>query len=282
MILVYALGGGLGHLVRARAFLHTLGLAGDAAVITASQHAADPRVLGGIEAIPVPRELERDREACRAWLTALLDTRRPRIFCIDAFPCGILGELAGEKLPHAGETWHLARLLRWDEYARLATGEPSRFAVTFRLEELHDAHEAWLQGASRELRDLELEDPPVPQEQPDGLPSRFWLVVHSGPPSEVEELASFAEELRDAEKSSAGLVIATSEPPESLPRGAVVVNLFPANALFARAERIISAAGFNVLRQTRPFRGKQVILPLPRRFDDQFERARRARRVLGA
>ena len=279
MILVYALGGGLGHLVRARAFLHTLGLVGDTAILTSSHHAADPRVLGGIEAIQVPRELERDRNACRAWVTALLDARRPEIFCIDAFPCGIIGELAGATLPHAGEMWHLARLLRWNDYAPLTTGEQSRFAVTFRFEELYDAHENWLRVASRELRELELEDPPTPWEELDGLPSRFWLVIHSGPPSEVEELARFAEELRDAEMSSTTIVVATSKPPESLPEGMIVMDLFPANALFARAERIISAAGFNVLRQTRLFRDKHVIVPLPRRFDDQFERARRVRRA---
>ncbi|MGK2857032.1 MAG: hypothetical protein ACSLFQ_07490 [Thermoanaerobaculia bacterium] len=278
MILVYALGGGLGHLVRARAFLHTLGLESDAAVITASHHAADSRVLGDIEAIAIPRKLERDPAACRAWIAALLDTRRPEIFCVDAFPCGIIGELAGDALPHAGEAWHLARLLRWDEYAPLATGEPARFATTYRLEPLHDAHEAWIRRASREVCDLELRDPAVTGEAPDGLPPRFWLVVHSGPPSEVEELASFAEDLRCAERSSSTIVVATSEAPESLPAGAVVVSPFPASALFARAERIVSAAGFNVMRQTLPFRDRHVIVPLPRRFDDQFERARRARR----
>ena len=275
MILVYALGGGLGHLARARASLHTLGLAGDAAILTASHHAADPRILGGIEAIPIPRELERDRAACRAFVAALLDARRPEIFCVDAFPCGIIGELAGDPLPHAGERWHLARLLRWNEYANLASAEPLRFAVSFRLEPLHDEHEAWLRGASRELRDLELEDPSASEEPSGDLPAHYWLVVHSGPASEVEELASFAEDLHTAEKSRAPIVVATSESPESLPNGAIVVNPFPANALFARAERIISAAGFNVMRQARDFRDKHVVMPLPRRFDDQFERARR-------
>ncbi|MCM2317252.1 MAG: hypothetical protein NDJ92_19065, partial [Thermoanaerobaculia bacterium] len=80
MILVYALGGGLGHLVRARAFLHTLGMERDAAIVTASHHASDPRVLGGIEAIAIPRELERDPAACRAWISALVEARRPDIF----------------------------------------------------------------------------------------------------------------------------------------------------------------------------------------------------------
>jgi hypothetical protein len=276
MILVYALGGGLGHLVRARAFLHTLGMEGDAAILTASHHASDPRVLGGIEAIAIPRELEVDPPACRAWIAALLKQRRPDIFCVDAFPCGIVGELAGATLPHAGETWHLARLLRWDEYARHAADAP-RLDVTWRLEPLHLEHEAWLERASREIRDVELIDPPPDGAPPDGLPEGFWLVVHSGPASEVEELASYAEDLRTAEKSTAPIVVATLEPSHSLPEGAIVVREFPASLLFARAARIVSAAGFNVMRQARPFREKQIVMPLPRRFDYQFERARRAR-----
>jgi hypothetical protein len=276
MILVYALGGGLGHLVRARAFLHTLGMERDAAVVTASHHASDPRVLGGVEAIPIPRELERDRAACRAWIAALLARLRPEIFCIDAFPCGIIGELGGEPLPHARERWHLARLLRWDEYARLA-GESPRFDVTWRLEPLHADHAAWLERASKEIRDLALIDPPSTGQIPDTLPEGFWLVVHSGPASEVEELASYAEDLRTAEKSSAPIVVATLESPDSLPDGAIVVREFPASPLFARATRIVTAAGFNVMRQASPFRDRQLVMPLPRRFDDQFERARRAR-----
>jgi hypothetical protein len=127
------------------------------------------------------------------------------------------------------------------------------------------------------MRDLELDDPPADEATPAGLPERFWLVVHSGPASEVEELASYAEDLRAAERSRAPIVVATAEPPGSLPAGAMVVSPFPASALFERAERIVSAAGFNVMRQARPFRAKHVVMPLPRRFDDQFERARRAR-----
>jgi len=237
-------------------------------------------VIGGIEALAIPRELERDPVACRAWIAALLEKRRPDIFCIDAFPCGIVGELGGATLPHTGETWHLARLLRWDDYARHATEAP-RFDVTWRLEPLHSGHEAWLERASREIRDVELIDPPSNATTPAGLPEGFWLVVHSGPASEVEELASYAEDLRTAEKSRAPIVVATLEPPESLPDGAIVMREFPASPLFAHATRIVSAAGFNVMRQARPFREKHVVMPLPRRFDDQFERARRARKATG-
>ena len=276
MILVYALGGGLGHLVRARAFLHTVGMERDAAILTASHHASDPRVTGGIETIAIPRELERDPAACRAWIASLLDRRRPRIFCVDAFPCGIVGELGGAPLPHAAERWHLARLLRWDGYARLAAEAP-HYDLTFRLEQLHDGHDRWLRAVSSELRDLELVDPPAGGVPLPELPEGYWLVVHSGPAAEVEELASYAEDLRAAERSQATIVVATSDPPASLPRGATVVDVVPANLLFPRAGRIVSAAGFNVMRQAAPFGAKHVVLPLPRRWDDQFERARRTR-----
>ena len=58
MLLYYALGGGLGHLVRARAFLHTLGLDGEAALFTSSRFASDPRVTGGLRVVRVPEELD--------------------------------------------------------------------------------------------------------------------------------------------------------------------------------------------------------------------------------
>ena len=79
-----------------------------------------------------------------------------------------------------------------------------------------------------------------------------------------------------ATHSAAPLWIASFDPPVRLPAHARLVDAFPAQAWFAGAERIVSAAGFNLMRQTRAFRGKQSVLPLPRRNDDQFERARRA------
>jgi len=47
VIVYYAIGGGLGHLVRARAVLHTLGVA-DAVLVTASPFAKDARVTGAL------------------------------------------------------------------------------------------------------------------------------------------------------------------------------------------------------------------------------------------
>jgi hypothetical protein len=35
---------------------------------------------------------------------------------------------------------------------------------------------------------------------------------------------------------------------------------------------IFSAAGFNIMRQCAPYRAKHNVLPMSRRYDDQFER----------
>lgn len=275
-LLYYAMGGGLGHLVRARAFLHTLGLAADAVVLTASAHARDARVAAGLELLLAPAELQDDAARLRDWLANAIERLAIDRVCVDAFPAGLLGELCNFVPPRAVEWWHVARLLRWDAYAPLLRGAPPRHARVFRLEPLHAAHQAFLDTHCARIEELELID------EADGAPSPvrsetpYWLVVHSGPAGEVEELIAYADELRVAERSTAPLWIASLDPPTRLPAHAHLVHAFPAQVWFAGAERIVSAAGFNLMRQTRAFRGKQSVLPLPRRYDDQFERARRA------
>ena len=59
------------------------------------------------------------------------------------------------------------------------------------------------------------------------------------------------------------------------------LDLIPASSLFAGAAKIISAAGFNVMLETEPYRGKHHAVPMPRRFDDQFARAARRRSGAG-
>jgi rRNA maturation protein Nop10 len=111
---------------------------------------------------------------------------------------------------------------------------------------------------------------PLPGNEP------YWLIVHSGPQSEVAELIAYANDIRAAEASDVALWVASPQAPVNLAASVRVLDVFPADAYFAAAQRIFSAAGFNIMRQTAPYRGKQTVLPMPRRFDDQFERARRA------
>ncbi|HET6148924.1 MAG TPA: hypothetical protein VFH68_15410 [Polyangia bacterium] len=305
MILYYAMGGGLGHLVRARAVLHTLGLEGRAALVTASPYARDRRVVGEVPVHLAPPEAgDADRLAYRRWLGALVRRLEPEEIYVDTFPVGLLGELAdlraasaredrggaGDRRRTAGPRLvHVARLLQWPAYARAFPDVArARLHRTYLAEALHADHEAALRAISGELLPLELRDP-----APDassvagaadlarGLPARFWLVVHSGPRQEVAELVAYARDLQRLEGDRAPIVVAN---PQRAPLGddLLALDLHPATPLFARAARVVSACGFNVMRQMAPYRERHRVLPLPRRYDDQFTRAARWRAIAGS
>src|SRR5205823_8488836 len=129
----YALGGGLGHLVRARAVAEVLGQEEQAVLLTASPFAGDERVTGGLPVERVPDRLERDPAALRGWIEDLA----PDELVIDAFPGGIVGELCGFD---AAPCRHVARRLRWGRYARRLDGPLPRFEATFVLEPLEEEH----------------------------------------------------------------------------------------------------------------------------------------------
>ena len=73
VVLYYALGGGLGHITRARHVLAALGDAARATLLTASSFALDARVTGGLPVVHVPDRLGRSRDDFASWLEGLLD-----------------------------------------------------------------------------------------------------------------------------------------------------------------------------------------------------------------
>lgn len=273
MILYYAVGGGLGHLTRARRVLEQLGLAHDAAIVTATP---DARVTGGIPAIEVPAHLDRSPEACRRWMDDLVRDARPERLIVDVFPGGIQGELCGLDVPMD----YVARLLRWDEYRRAVPAELPRFRTTYVVEELTPAHAAFVREHSAEVVTLEFEEGLMVRDGRTGGPSApYWLIVHSGPESEVRELVAYTSELRALEAAPPRVIVAARRQP-SLPDGFDHTDTYPASTLFEAATRVISAAGFNVMQEMEPWREKHVVVPFARRFDDQHLRAARRRSAL--
>jgi hypothetical protein len=276
MIVYYAVGGGLGHLVRAQRVLEKLDL--EAVIVTASPHAE--RVCPSF--IRVPRELEGKVDAHRDWLRALGAER----IIADAFPGGIQGELCGLDVPID----YVARLLRWDAYRAAVPYALPEIGTTYVVEELTHAvtsvpsphvsgERARVRGGSsgeeqpltpalspdagrggwirsRHVVPLDLSLPLVEavEEEP------YWLVVHSGPGEEVRELVAYAREL-------------------GAPKELIVADTVPAAPLFPAAAKIITAAGFNVMLETEQWHAKHVAVPFARRFDDQFVRASRRRKM---
>jgi len=135
-----------------------------------------------------------------------------------------------------------------------------------------------------EVAALELRDPdPATAQALPALPDAFWLVVHSGPAAEIAELLAYARDLQRLEKRHNPIIVVSPMSPAEIELGdALHVDVYPATRLFARAARIVSACGFNVMRQTIEHRGQHSYLPLPRSFDDQFTRAARRRAATAA
>jgi hypothetical protein len=276
-LVYYAMGGGLGHLARARAVLYTLGYTGHVTLISASAHARDPRVIGDWDVALVPASLEHDPHAFARWIDVTLTAACAERLCVDVFPAGILGELCGLRATGI-ELWHVARRLRWSQYNTRLAGPALTFERTFLLEPLEDAHEAYLRSHSRSVERLCLRDPPCEPVLAPLTAAAHWLVVHSGPAAEVEALLAYATELRAREDDRVELWVLTPQSLARLPAQTFVQDVYPAQRHFAAADRIISAAGFNIMRQCAPYRAKHTVLPMPRRYDDQFERTVQSRR----
>lgn len=262
MIVCYAAGGGLGHLTRVRAFLHTVHPGREAVILTSQP--ADPRVVGPHRTACPPPGVDPG-----SWFVAALAGLAPGELVVDAFPGGRYGELTPASLPASlRTTTHLARLLQWTRYRAVATGPLPRYDHTWCVEPLTADHHT----ALGTVAPLELVDPAPAAGA--GLDEGAWLVVHSGPAGEVAELVGYATQAAELEGVRPRLVLVS---PVAHP-GVDRLDLYPAWPLFAHAARIVTAAGCNVVRQAAPWRDRHRMVPFPRLFDDQFTRAARARR----
>lgn len=280
MIVCYAQGGGLGHLTRIRAYLHTRGPAGGpVTILTGSPFAGDPRVVAGHRVLSAPAGL--DREGLTHWIGGTLAGLRPREVVVDAFPAGLSGELSAAAVPAGTRVVHLARLLRWDAYRPLLAADPLRFAETLLVEPVGGAHRAYLDSVSSAVLPLTLADPPEPAPAVPVAPGG-WLIVHSGPAAEVAELVAYALDVAALEGARPKFTLLSPSRPDSLPPGIAHHDVYPAWPLFAGAERIVTAAGCNAVRQLARWPERHRMLPFPRRFDDQYARAARARAATGA
>ena len=269
MVLYYALGGGLGHLTRARRVLSALGYSERAALLSASPYARDSRVTGGLPVVHVPSRLGRDRAAFRSWLADLLAALRPDRLLVDSFPGGILGELCGMALPPAE---HIARRVRWPAYSQRLDGPLPRYEITRVLERLDARHAERLARSAQRLESFDLPVPSFERAEP-LLDEPHWLVVHSGPDREVTALARRAAAIRRDQGASAQILVICPHPPSWLPVGAQWRNAYPVAPFFGYAEKIVSAAGFNVMHETIQVRERHDFVPYFRALDDQSARA---------
>ncbi len=301
-VLYYAIGGGLGHLTRARAFLHSLQC--DAIILTASPYGLDRRIVGDMPVLQIPADVTAPLTRPSANLSPLLrgeGTRDPSPTCgrgcreavgegdhcirlreeidrlspdsiiVDTFPAGLFGEL--ENL--AGD--YVARDLRWEKYAPSLPQKLPRFERTYILEPLEADHERWIMEHSRQvIRDLVLTDPPCDAVAQTllSVPSSYVLIVHSGPEGEIAELIAYAREICSLEGVREPIVLAA--PAAMRVTDVQCIDVYPATGLAPRAVRIFTGGGYNAMRQFGSD-SRHRPLPFSRRFDDQYRRVARHR-----
>lgn len=273
MILYYALGGGLGHITRALAVLNTLKIREKVIIIST----ADPSLLeippGKIQFARPPANAHRKTQDLTMFVQQLIDQYHPSEIIVDSFPLGVYGEL--KNIAYGGIRTYLARLLAWDRYSKITGNQFFIYNQTFVLEPLHHDHRFVIDRISETLSYLELDDPP----QSKALPSiadleRHWLIVHSGPEEEVDDLITYARQIREIEHKQNPLLLVTPTAINKWPHQPVTqIRYYPARLLMPHVEKIITACGFNTMRQAKPFRNKHHFFPFARRFDDQYFRA---------
>lgn len=110
MNLYYAMGGGLGHLTRTRAFLENQNLTDDSATLTSSPFADDKRVTGNFPVIKVDKSFEKKRAVFRNYLQNIFAEFNIKKLFIDLFPFGIINEFLDFHFPGDLEINYVARL----------------------------------------------------------------------------------------------------------------------------------------------------------------------------
>lgn len=281
MILVHAPGTGLGHVTRVLAAHHTLGWEGSVVVLSSAPRLDEVPPPPGVELRAIPAHVAGERTALRAHLRRTIAELEPDELWVDALPAGMWGEVdrglvdeaLGDRPVH-----HLARLVRWDPYRRAVGTDLPHFARVCAVEPLHADHEAALRSRAAQWSEVVLTDAPAPPAPP--LPAGAWLVLHSGPTPETDDLVEHARARRDRRAPGAPLVVATPSDGRC-PRADVhLTGIVPAWPLLAAADHVVAAAGCNTVRQLSAAGTSADLVPMPRRWDDQFTRARRFRSAL--
>lgn len=282
MHLYYAMGGGLGHLVRAKKVLHALSVT-DFKVITAHQNVPSP-LFDSSQLLYIPEKWSKTPQRVMATVEKWRDALDINTILVDTFPDGILGELNLASQPSNVRKIHVARYVHWPKYQQFLMWK-NRFDTALVIDELHPEQSGYIHHHAKTVKALPLNKETGSQNShtvikklKNSSAQPLWVVVHSFSPIELRELISYAEETARIEKLSPHIVICTNIPQHQVSDFAdkkqfSYANHYPASDFFPYADRIFTACGFNCMQETLDFTAKHQFLPFPRKYDDQFKRA---------
>lgn len=276
MHLYYVMGSGMGHLARAAAFFYTHGIDTTQIIMLCANPLA-VELFPEISIINPPLELQYNQQQYSLFLKKIIQAYDIDLIYLDTFPLGILGELGDMAFDNI-KFIYLARLLDWQKYKLVFSSIQYTFFKTYIFETLQQEHEHFIEQYSVAIHYGQLIYPK--QDCLDlrtyfNIKNELWLIVHSQPWQEVEDLFFYAQEIAIWQQKQVDFVIITQ---------CEILSVLPANVYFYKtkaaymylqqANRIFTAAGFNLLQQCANFKEKHYIMPFKRTWDLQFERAK--------
>lgn len=274
MLIYYAMGGGLGHLMRASAFL-SMNRIGDYRIITASPFAT--RLFEPSRLFTIPREFEKHTGLLRQYMQDILDHNYPDSFVIDTFSHGILGELNGLNWEKTRLSY-ITRRLKWERYKDRAVSE-IEFKKTYILETPEQEHLEFIKSFSGEIVEYDLLYPEHDIDRNSRLAldsgKEKWFVVHSGPVGEVGRLISYARQSAAGMSADPDLLVISQVNPSV--KDTWWCDTCPVHGYFKFASRLITACGFNIMKQASRREIPHDYFPFNRKYDDQFWRAEQAK-----
>ncbi len=286
MKLYYAMGSGLGHLARAAAFLLSQNIPSEQVILlTASHHIGFGGLPEGLEVLTIPSVFSQQKENYQSFLEGLIQQYNIEEVYLDAFPVGILGEWCFFGGQPDLKFYYIARLLNWEIYAPLLAGTNIQFVKTFCTEKLTTLHQAFVHAHSESVLALSLHYPEVAMSQQDtdtleALRLKhpcLWLIVHSEPVEELEMLIAHAISCAALENIAPKYLVISQVRPSEAHEYLLYLEAIPNTFIFEKVDKIFTACGFNLMQQTQAYQHKHIFIPMQRRYDLQFERARRRR-----
>lgn len=281
-IIYYGLGGGLGHLTRFTAFCHTLGIK---PVLVASQKDClkDLFKTFASEIFIVPNYLTYDKEGLKKWLFDLINRMKPDRMILDAFPAGILGELSEcNSCFEDIRIEYIARILKLETYQKRVLGGFPNISKIWKVEKLGKEQEDWFNklvlSNNLSIEDLNLCYPDFNEDLIINLPDNCWLIVHSGSEEELQELYEYAKDEALQENNHPNIVVVGQvSRPAFLSENIPYYSVYPITNLLKKATRVVSGAGFNIMKQMSKMKAKHIVLPFDRALDDQHLRLKLSR-----
>lgn len=283
--LIYALGGGLGHLTRSVALARTAGQRGIQCTILAnSAFAHRIPVTGELNEldclITIPPEFDRDATAAR--VARVLREVAFDLLIVDTFPRGLGGELA-ELLPSLDVPRALVHRDLSPQYVAsyqladfvqtydclLLPGESGPLhshpaAVQTERWLIRDAHELLSRDDARQ----QLLGAVVPDDNP------VVLVTGSGRDEEIDEMQQLADWLRDGLTGQAQVCFSSPTSADDQQQLS-----WPVFRLFAGVDVLVGAGGYNTVSEARATRTPLLAFARQRLYDRQHVRLQVTERV---